>query len=57
MLRKIKTQLSEREQASAFRKAARELGADQSDERFKDALRNIAKAKPIEKRKDRRTSR
>jgi hypothetical protein len=33
-------------QIREFRKAARELGADQSDERFKDALRKIAKHKP-----------
>jgi hypothetical protein len=52
-----KTKPSDKDQTAAFRKAARELGADQSDERFKDALRNIAKAKPIEKRKDRRASR
>jgi len=36
----------DREQVKAFRKAARELGADQSDDRFKDALRKIAKHKP-----------
>jgi hypothetical protein len=34
------------DQVKAFRKAARELGADKSDERFKDALRKIAKHKP-----------
>lgn len=33
-------------QAAAFRKAARELGADASDEGFKDVLRTVAKAKP-----------
>ena len=47
----------DKSQVRVFRKAARELGADQSDERFKDALRKIAKAKPSpEKRKDRRTA-
>jgi hypothetical protein len=33
-------------QIRAFHKAARQLDADESDERFKDALRKIAKAKP-----------
>ena len=36
----------DKEQAAAFRKAARELGADASDEGFKDVLRTVAKAKP-----------
>lgn len=36
----------DKSQAKAFRKAARELGADVSDDRFKDVLRTIAKAKP-----------
>lgn len=31
------------DQAKAFRKAARELGADESDERFKETLRTLAK--------------
>jgi hypothetical protein len=34
---------TDKEQAKAFRKAARELGADDSQERFQDALRTIAK--------------
>jgi hypothetical protein len=38
--------LNPADQLKAFRKAARALGADESDERFKDALRTIAKAKP-----------
>jgi len=33
-------------QIRAFYKAARQLDADESDERFEDALRKIAKAKP-----------
>ena len=33
-------------QVKAFRKAARELGCDDNEERFKDALRTVAKAKP-----------
>ncbi len=42
------------EQVKAFRKAARELGADNNEERFKEALRTVAKAKPSpEKRKQR----
>ena len=32
-------------QIAAFRKAARELGADDSEERFQDALRKIARHK------------
>jgi hypothetical protein len=32
-------------QVSRFRKAARELGCDESEEGFKDALRNVAKHK------------
>jgi hypothetical protein len=34
------------DQAKAFRKAARQLGADESEERFKETLRTLAKAKP-----------
>jgi hypothetical protein len=34
------------DQLKAFRKAARELGADAVDDRFKDVLRTIAKHKP-----------
>ena len=45
----------DRKQLAAFRKAARELGCDDSEERFKDALRTVAKAKPSsEKGKQRR---
>jgi hypothetical protein len=41
-------------QLAAFRKAAREAGCDDNEERFQDALRTVAKAKPTtEKRKDR----
>jgi len=46
MSKKIKTQPDDREQAAAFRKAARELGADATDEQFQDALRKVAKHKP-----------
>lgn len=43
----------DKSQVAAFRKAARELGADESEERFKDALRTIAKhkAKPEAEKK------
>jgi hypothetical protein len=35
-------------QSAAFRKAARELGCDDSEERFQEALRTIAKPKPTD---------
>jgi hypothetical protein len=44
------------DQVRAFRKAARELGCEDNEERFKDALRTVAKAKPPEK-KDKPTRR
>ena len=37
----------DKSQAKAFRKAAREPGADESEERFQDALRKIAKHKTV----------
>lgn len=43
------------DQIRAFRKAARELGCADSEDRFKAALRTVGKAKPQpEKPKDRR---
>jgi hypothetical protein len=36
----------DKEQAAAFSKAARELGADAGDDQFKGVLRTLAKAKP-----------
>ncbi len=45
-MRNSSRQAKDKRQLAEFRKAARELGADQSDERFKDVLRKIAKAKP-----------
>jgi hypothetical protein len=33
-------------QVEAFRKAARDLGCDDDEGRFKDALRRVGKAKP-----------
>lgn len=41
-----------KEQAASFRKAARELGCDDSEERFQGALRTVAKAKPHPQPKD-----
>jgi hypothetical protein len=32
---------------AAFKKAARELGCDESEERFQEALRTVAKQKPL----------
>jgi hypothetical protein len=46
MSKKIKTQPDDKEQSAAFRKAARELGADADDGQFKGVLRTLAKAKP-----------
>jgi hypothetical protein len=37
---------SPKDQVEAFRKAARELGCDESEERFQEALRTVAKQKP-----------
>jgi hypothetical protein len=40
------------DQIKAFRKAAREAGCDDNEERFQNALRTVAKAKPsVEKPK------
>ena len=42
-----------KQQVAAFRKAAREAGCDDNEERFQDALRTVAKAKPsVEKQAD-----
>jgi hypothetical protein len=41
----------DQKQATAFRKAARELGADASNEQFQDTLRKVATAKPLERPK------
>jgi hypothetical protein len=45
-LKKPKKIQSPKEQVAGFRKAARELGCDESEERFREALRTIAKKKP-----------
>lgn len=39
----------DKSQIRAFRKAARELGLDESEERFQATLRTLAKAKPSKK--------
>jgi hypothetical protein len=41
-----KPQLQNKEQAAAFRKAARQLGCEPDEKRFQNALRTVAKAKP-----------
>jgi hypothetical protein len=46
MSKKIKMQADDKKQTAAFRKAARELGADAGDDQFKGVLRTLAKAKP-----------
>ena len=46
MTRSIQTKSPSSDQVKAFRKAARELGCDESEDRFKEALRTVAKAKP-----------
>jgi hypothetical protein len=43
----------ESDQIRDFRKAAKELGADESEERFKETLRTLAKHKPQPKPKNR----
>jgi hypothetical protein len=48
-LKKQKQKQTPQQQAAAFRKAARELGADKSEQRFQDALRTVAKHKPLER--------
>jgi hypothetical protein len=42
----MKPKADDRQQVKTFRKAARELGCDPSEQRFQDALRMVAKAKP-----------
>jgi hypothetical protein len=43
---KKKSDESDREQAAAFRKAARDLGCTDSEEQFQGVLRKIARQKP-----------
>lgn len=50
MKKRVGNESDVKEQIKAFRKAAREVGADEaSEEQFQDALRTVAKAKPSEK--------
>jgi hypothetical protein len=42
----IHRESGDKSQVRAFRKAARELGCDESEDRFKEALQRIAKQKP-----------
>ena len=37
---------TDKEQADRFKQTARELGCDESEERFNERLKRIAKAKP-----------
>jgi hypothetical protein len=39
-----------KQQLAAFRKAARDADCDDDEERFQDALRTVAKAKPREEK-------
>jgi hypothetical protein len=45
-MRKAKATAPDKTQVAAFRRAARELGCDESEERFQEALRTVAKQKP-----------
>jgi len=45
-LNRPKTRPDDAKQAAAFRKAAREVGANATDEQFKATLRKVASAKP-----------
>jgi hypothetical protein len=55
MTRSTLTKSPSRDQVKAFRKAARELGADAGDDQFKDVLRTLAKFKPESRPKKTRT--
>jgi len=46
-----------KKQAAAFRKAARELGADASDETFQNTLKILGRAKPKSDEEIKRTVR
>ena len=54
--RKHKQTVDDKSQVAAFRKAARELGLDESEERFQATLRTLAKHKsrpePVKKKAD-----
>jgi hypothetical protein len=42
----VRTPKNNKDQVGEFRKAARELGCDESEERFQNALRTVARHKP-----------
>jgi hypothetical protein len=44
-----KPDTKDNKQIAAFRKAARAAGCDDNEERFQDALRKVAKAKPSDR--------
>jgi hypothetical protein len=48
MTKKTPTQPKDenKQQLAAFRKAAKELGADENEDQFKETLRKLAKHKP-----------
>jgi hypothetical protein len=48
------TEKDDKSQVKAFRKAARELGCEDNEEQFRDALRVVAKRKPQGNNKVRR---
>jgi hypothetical protein len=50
-LKKAQSSQKEKRQVTAFRKAARELGADESPERFDAALKTVGRHKPKDKDK------
>lgn len=43
---RAKAKMDDKEQVKRFNQAVKELGADESEERFQDALRKVAKHKP-----------
>jgi hypothetical protein len=50
-VKKPKKNQSAKEQAAAFRKAARDAGADDNENRFQAALRTVANAKPSQEKR------
>jgi hypothetical protein len=51
-----KPKVDDPQQAAAFRKAARELGADDNEERFREVLRTVAKHRPQDSKTDKNKS-
>jgi hypothetical protein len=48
--RVAKPKPDDKKQIVTFRKAARDLGCDDNEERFKEALRKIAKVRPYQQK-------